>query len=135
MADAGQYVILGGGAVVVITAIVGLATFLLSNNTVAATHTEQIAALTATVVRLEEKVAHMGEEIVLQRSLKHDMRQDLTKATFPLSMVAEAEDFETIRLLQPTIRSVVADIQAKENHRRMLEDAAAVRSEHEGEHR
>lgn len=108
----------------VVIATIALARFLLGDKSVAATHTEQINALTATVARLEAKVAEMDKENVFQRSLKHDMRQDLTKATFPLSMVAEAEDFETIERLKPTIRSVLADLEAKERHRRSLEDAA-----------
>lgn len=117
MTDGGLIAGLG----VVLLAIVSLARFLLGDNKVAATHTQQIAALTTTVARLEAKVAVMDEQITVQRSLKHDMRQDLMKALFPLGMVAEADSFEKVEMLQPTIRSVLTELHAKEEARRAVE--------------
>lgn len=130
MGDAGQIVIVGGGAVVVITAIIGLATFLLSNNTVAATHTEQIAALTKTVTRLEARLEVLQEDNELQHSLKHAMRQDVTKALFPLEMVLEAEDFGVVERLKPMIGSFVAEFKQKEADRRARERALEEKDSH-----
>ena len=91
MGDAGQIVIVGGGAVVVITAIIGLATFLLSNNTVAATHTEQIGDLKSEMATMKTEMALLRTEIAEQRTLKHAIRTEFTKTVMLLSLVEEAD--------------------------------------------
>lgn len=105
----------------VLIAVIAFVRFLLSDRTVAATHTQQINTLTRNVARLEEKIQMMDDELSMQRSLKHDMRGDLQKAVGPLYMIRDAHDFATVEVVKPLITRFLEDFEQKEAARRETE--------------
>lgn len=78
------------GVGVVLLAIVGLARYLLSDRSVAATHTRQIADMRADMASMKTEMTILRNEIAEQRTLKHAIRTEFAKTVMLLSFVEEA---------------------------------------------
>lgn len=78
------------GVGVVLLAIVGLARYLLSDRSVAATHTKQIADMRADMASMKTEMALLRHEIAEQRTLKHAIRTEFAKTVMLLAFVEEA---------------------------------------------
>ena len=79
----------GIGATLVV--IVALARYLLSDKSVAATHTQQIASMRADIATMKKEIEVLQEEVTTQRTLKHGFKNELTRALLLLYFVRQAD--------------------------------------------
>lgn len=101
MSDAGSVV---AGLGVVFIAIVGLARYLLSDRSVAATHTKQIADLKAELAAMRVEMAMLRNEVAEQHHLKHVAIGKQSAAEGTLDLVRSLYDQCTCGALLPLAR-------------------------------
>ena len=96
------------GLGVVIIAVIGLAKFLLGDRTVAMSNAQHISELREDITTLERKVEALEHDLDEQRTMKHALKNELTKALLVISFIKSSTPHCTCGVLdrvRPLIES------------------------------